>query len=357
MAKEASLILEGEIAMRAMLIFALVTTLSACGGSEPTPPEGPKWSSIRGYEYDNDVVKTNSGELLWAENLLKDYKKMRKSSGNVVIKTLRQSGCKLPRLTPNEHAIQTVTIEESRLASPLYVLDEETFDDGVAQLQKRYRETGRVVNLGPQYARPTTVGLTNVVVTETEKPVFLVLSSTQHVLWNIHVADGVVIDKIVLLSNAESGLANVPENTDIFALTGAQSTKRCKIIPARRPEAHWKFTQRAEGKSQYGHGEGSFENNVKRGDAFYRLLDRNYDVRENGMINASRLSHVLAGPKPEKPVPYHSLDGATIFWPKTPHLILGPSRQAHNPLPIGEKYVVAATKAKAGGDFQNLLRQ
>lgn len=344
--------------MRAILFSSMIFGLAACGGggSPSGAPDGPKFASIRGYEYDDNVVKMSSGELLWAETILKDYKKKRRSSGDVVLKTLTQTGCKLPRLTPNEHAIQTVTIEESHLDSPIYVLDDEMYKEGVAQLIKRYKETGRIVGLGPQYSRPTAVGLVNVVVTETSKPVFLVLSARRQTLWNIHPAEGVTIDKIVILSNEPNGLANVPDGAEVFALMGEKATERCKIIPARRPEDHWDLME-GYTRNSTSYKADRVRESIKAGNAFYNVLDRNYDVRDYGIIDASRLSHVLVGPKPDKKVTYQSLNNATIYWPKVPHLLTAPSHKAHNPRPIGEAYIVAQVKKQADGNFKNLLRQ
>jgi len=251
--------------MRHIVLLGVFAGLVACGGGEIAPPEAPKSVGLRGYEYKSNIAMNTAGDLLWAETLLEDHKNNISHQEHVQLTRLGQSGCTLPGVTL-DYATRIVTIEESKLKAPMFIMDEEKVDKGVAQLLKRFEETGRIVDLGPQYSRPREVGLVNVVVTETEKPVVLLLSARRYTLWNIHPARGVNIAKIILVSNTLNGLANVPEGTDIHALYGQEATQRCNIVPARRPQEHWRFTRNSSNRG--GPAKDTYRENVQRGRDF-----------------------------------------------------------------------------------------
>ncbi len=70
-------------------------------------------------------------------------------------------------------------------------------------------------------------GRTDIIVTETSQPVFLLLESYDSVLWTLQVAPGVEIDGVAILSYEGSSLANGPDNKRVgfLGFRGVENTK------------------------------------------------------------------------------------------------------------------------------------
>jgi hypothetical protein len=75
----------------------------------------------------------------------------------------------------------------------------------------------------------------DVAVTETGAPVYLVLENREgNRIWNIHLADGVQIERVVLLGGNQSGVANLDPVVPVEVLLGA-GLAGCGIDPAHVP--------------------------------------------------------------------------------------------------------------------------
>lgn len=92
--------------------------------------------------------------------------------------------------------------------------------EAVRNFAKVYRKTGLKQVQGLSNLRFTNY---DVVVTETEKPVYLVLEATgYHRLWTIHLAPGAQIERVVLLGGAQVGVANLDPDVPVEVLRNAE---------------------------------------------------------------------------------------------------------------------------------------
>lgn len=145
------------------------------------------------------------------------------------ITTIRQiTGC---RPTPPQAG---TTVGHVRAGSSQMDLAMWTYNDthlaaGVQGLVNHYRSTGTtaMLNLGlPSYQAY------DVTVTETAAPVYLVLESGfVNRIWNLHLAPGVRIERVVLLGGTQAGIANLDPLVPVEVILddGLQS---CGIQPA-----------------------------------------------------------------------------------------------------------------------------
>ena len=75
----------------------------------------------------------------------------------------------------------------------------------------------------------------DVAVTETAKPVYLVLqTSGANRMWNIHLAPGARLERAILLGGAQVGVANLPEGVPVEIMRDAEAAA-CGIPPAAYP--------------------------------------------------------------------------------------------------------------------------
>ena len=163
------------------------------------------------------------------------------------------------------------------------------------------------------YKRPGTkarrrygAGVVDVIITETEKPVYLVLGSGRHVLWVIHKANGVQISGISVVSARPSGLAtDVPLNLIGFS-TSASGEEESECPSS--PEAYLTADERIALKERASKGyEGVSQKNRN---IIKEIKDENFTgwtiwLKKNfGKIDQSiagqSLESVLIGPPPEQ---------------------------------------------------------
>ena len=103
----------------------------------------------------------------------------------------------------------------------------------VQQFARIYRKTG-----GKRMQGLSTLRFQHydVVVTETQQPVYLVLNtaSSGSQLWNIHLAPGARLERVVLLGGAQAGVVNLPPGVPVEVMLNDAATT-CRIPPAVYP--------------------------------------------------------------------------------------------------------------------------
>lgn len=138
------------------------------------------------------------------------------------------SGC---RLTPPAEGTMVghVTAGESGLALPLSTYDDSNLARGVQDFVDALRagEADPAAALrGPGYEAY------DVVVTETRDPVYLVLENrVGNRIWNIHAAEGVRIERVILLGGGQAGVANLDPVVPVEVILQDGLTE-CGIRPA-----------------------------------------------------------------------------------------------------------------------------
>lgn len=184
----------------------------------------------------------------------------------------------------------------------------------------------------------------DVILTDTSKPLYLVLQSgNSQILWNLHLAAGVQLSHVVMISNGKIAISGLPANTSYEALKigdfvtnhefGADDVFReCMIRPWRKPQQDWKAWQKAErdkGDKFYGSGIKSLHQNMIHSfTQGYNAYNQwytgafGYDAGLNTVAGQSA-SHVLLGPVPAKELPYHSIGDNDLLVSRSDYVFKG----------------------------------
>ncbi len=138
------------------------------------------------------------------------------------------SGCRLT--APLEGTVVGhVTAGSTGLDLPLRTYSDRDLAGAVQGLVNKYRETGLA---SAQVPYGLAYEAYDVAVTETRAPVYLVLENTpRNRIWNIHLAPGAQVERVVLLGGTHSGVANLDPVVPVEVLPGA-ALADCGIQPA-----------------------------------------------------------------------------------------------------------------------------
>lgn len=138
------------------------------------------------------------------------------------------SGC---RLTPplDGTRVGHVTAGQTGLDLPILTYNDSDLAAAVQIFVNLYRDSGMA-----RIAPPAELAydVQDVAVTETRTPVYLVLeSSTRNRIWNIHLAPGARVERVILLGGTHSGVANLDPVVPVEVLPGA-ALAACGVTPA-----------------------------------------------------------------------------------------------------------------------------
>jgi hypothetical protein len=135
-------------------------------------------------------------------------------------------------MAPSGREIELVTYGDAELAQ------------GVRDLARHYRKTGTTAFANLKMPAFDTY---DVVVTETAAPVYLVLQTEDAArIWNIHLAPGVKIERVVLLGGPYAGVANLPAAVPVEVMAQAQMDACGLPEPAFPLNPRNVFNQKAE---------------------------------------------------------------------------------------------------------------
>ena len=137
-------------------------------------------------------------------------------------------GC---RLTPPGEGtvVGHVTAGRSELELPLMTYGDATLAAAVQVFVDSYRKlgTGQV-----QSGSGVSYEAYDVAITETERPVYLVLVNMYgHRIWNLHLAPGARVERVVLLGGDQAGVANLDPVVPVEVIS-ATGLAECGVSPA-----------------------------------------------------------------------------------------------------------------------------
>jgi hypothetical protein len=138
------------------------------------------------------------------------------------------SGCRLtPPLAGTE--VGHVSSGPTALDLPILTYNDRDLAAAVQQFANLYRKNGSA-RVGP--ATDLAYSVYDVAVTETRAPVYLVLESTvRNRIWNIHLAEGARVERVILLGGLHAGVANLDPVVPVEVLPGP-AMEACGITPA-----------------------------------------------------------------------------------------------------------------------------
>lgn len=342
--------------LRSAFVAAVGLVATACSGdSVPSGEPEPVWGKARGYETKPGIAFGQNNERFWAQAILAEFETTGRDSALPAALTTvaAQRQCAFDRPLAEEH-VANVHVGGSPMESPVYSWT----DREITERAKRWIGIYQRMKDPPVGYEPTdNYGIVDVAVTETSKPVYLVLqSSDSKLIWNIHKAPGAKISRVAVIGSHPSGVANLDAGVPLSMLAGGELAK-CKVVPRRRPADHWMFME--DYKAQK--GDRTMEDAMAKfrasANAYSAWLSGQFGIgSETDTVGATAVAQVLVGPLPKTPeqrAVFRPLAGAAIQLSAAPNLGAMPAAA------YSEKHsarVRAVATRAAGGKLENLAR-
>lgn len=310
---------------KACIAGALAALLAAggCSDNDSVPSGDPRTGlndEMRGYFTKAGLLVAEKDTPHWVQSALKGYEETSHKSAlpaKVVLQDVKGS-CTFRKPKRGEH-VGNVHIGGGVMSSPFYAWSRADVAERAktliknAQLpdgsRRKLRDDRQVIDEKSDVLRAV-----DVVVTETSKPVYLVL---QHefgkVLWNIHLAPGAQISHVAALGPQEIAVANLDETVPIEVAYGKR-LESCGILPRRKPQDHWHFMRNA--KNSGGALKDIVEENLRNHRNYSRWFASSFGMAsEEGVVGVERSAHVLVGPLPttmDSRVPFRPIEGSLV---------------------------------------------
>ena len=199
---------------------------------EPTAEDGPgKFlvDSPEGLRADGPIAAISGNLPLFIDNVISGYATVTEDAVPASVTTIRPiTGCR-PTPPAEGTVVGHVTAGQSGLRLPLTTYDDGDLARGVQVFVDAFRAgeaDPSAILRGPVYEAY------DVAVTETRAPVYLVLENQAgNRIWNIHVAPGTRIERVVLLGGDQAGVANLDPVVPVEVILG-QGLADCGVRPA-----------------------------------------------------------------------------------------------------------------------------
>ncbi len=272
-------------------ICAMGLLLSACNSD--AVPEGKvdvkKFvTKLRGYHVPNGIVMTQTEQPVWIQHLTTGYSSSAngKEPSEVAVFDTEAESCTVPA-PESDDQVGHVFFTKAHQASALHAYTEEDLRKSVMTYVKWKKSSQQQANRYTKPVRPLDV--IDVFVTETAKPVYLVLTSPSKVVWNVHPAAGVTIKRIVLIGHETVAVATAELNTPVNIL-------RCAPPLVRDPQPHWGFVRN---EKERGIGTELLGKNRAQHRKFSFWFKQNFSVwSDHNLAVANKANHALIGPVP-----------------------------------------------------------
>lgn len=340
-----------RLAVLAALIMA--TSLAACSDADPPPgdPAGSLTQEMRGYEAPVGVMMGLNETPYWAQSALADFRPIDiENDMPAAIEYLTPNGSCSFTLPNKDEVLAKVQVDGSTMKGTVFAASNAEIGDATKQYIANVRRRGVNAPL-PVNPGDGQLGVVDVVVTETSKPIYLVISYSSPTLFNIHLADGARLSRIALIGIGTGGLANVGKSVPIRSLSGA-AMAGCGVTPARMPTDHWLLVQNARQNSSL---QSDLDKSVARAQAYATWFRSNFGTgNEPDAVGSSVASQVLVGPLPkslEKRVAYRPLAGATVRLTENNLVFGGPEAEF---MARKKELITTAATEIAGGDLASL---
>ncbi|MGQ2918892.1 MULTISPECIES: hypothetical protein [Rhizobium] len=342
--------------MQKIIAFILSCSLLAGCSNDQPPQEAPNRPARSNFGYRVPV-----GVLVEAEQKISWFKSAVSNAGSpsgvtqVILAPLQPAeNCTFPRPPQGVQVVQ-IQVDESQQLSDIFAIPDTDILRSANSFIGSWQKDGREpVIFSPGYNDH--LGVVDVVVTASEKPVYLVLAGGRNVMWNIHKAPNARIHRVAIISLTHTAIANLEAAVPVSVIDG-KAANRCQIRPARSPKDHWTLVERAK----------KGEKEVKAGvskllgtyNAYNKWFNGTFGVQsEASTIGFDRMSHAIVGPVPaslDERIPYNTLDKARVLTAAADHLFFAASNSEYEK--VRSQLVKNKARAIFGSDLTALDRK
>ncbi len=334
-----------------MLWVVMSCMLVACSESDQVPQNkvdlNKITSKIRGYVMHTKIVATKHKQPEWVQAIATGYVEADGKKLPQKVEHLSSHGkCSFTAPAASDY-IGHVYFETAEQETSIHFYSDESLIKSAKNFVYVYKKRG-ANEAKKSIDRPRSMKIADVFVTEKSKPVYLVLSSSGNVIWNIHKADGVKISRIALIGYRNGGIVNVDPTTPIEALHN-DSLKRCNIKPARTPRPNWALVKRAESSSNIAE---ALEKNERQANTYFNwLIDQFGEQVADDIVETNIANHALIGDLPaqlDQRIAYNKIEGKIVRISSSDTMLVAKKKAAR------EEYksrVIALATEMAGGDL------
>ncbi len=250
------------------------------------------------------------------------------------------AGC-APRRPAEDEVIVSVQAAEGGIEAPLWLTSAEDLAREtrywVGQKAIRSAFAGTVPDKPMQAARRI-----DVILTETEGPVYLVLQTVDpRTVWHVVAAPGVRLAHVAAVGPAGIGVSLPAPAAPV------EFVQDCAPRPAREPARHWDLFSRI----------GSDPSHEAKARGWFADYDRWFRGAfgigvEAVTVGGFAADHVLAGPVPAEPVAYRPFQGASVIHGPVDHAFAGSEPEARHHFGTLQAALAAAA---AGGSLEMIV--
>lgn len=303
---------------------------------------------LRGHKYHQHAMISSERNFLWVQQALSGYRSSSERDMPAEIVELERS-CKFEK-PGDDDQIHHIQISTAIQRSPIYAISTANIGKRAETYTKAFiASEGKTKG---SFIGGDDMGVVNVIISETEKPIYLVLTSQSQVIWNIQSSPTAQLSHIALIGPGAVGIANAPSDTPISAVAGDLLGK-CGVKPARKPQSHWPFVKNAGSSSR---GKQLLAKNHALASGYKNWFRNTFTAkRPVRYAEAFGISNILIGKAPLTPaerIAFTPLKNSTVKITKEDYLFSATKTQYKKK---NFALVRATAERAAGGDLSRLI--
>jgi hypothetical protein len=340
--------------MKALLLLPFLLALTACNNDGV--PSGDAAKDVHPETYSVQVrgerLIDKDLKIHWLQEYLAAYAEPTENKRPAAIKTLEKTANCRPPGPRAGSVLAQVLVDHGTRSSPLYAMSSSEVD----QMTKTFMSVIRS-SRDPDIMLTKTDGMLtaiNVIVTETSRPVHLVLAARSATLWNIQKADKAVISGVTLISGAEAAaIANIDPKVPVVALTGA-AAKTCGALPAVRPVMEYPGLKMQIFKAN--HPEKELAKMQTAYQAYNGFFTSAFGQSSTDVsVGAQAIDHAAIGPTPatlEERVPFKGYENTTVYITPAALVTFGTQKEF---AAAKRELAIATASRMTGGDYAQIM--